>query len=70
MKGVVPTPNGEIQVSVDSQHIRIKATEGQGFLYFHSAEMPQSNVGKPEALGDKSYRLWIETNVDVKVRIN
>ena len=70
MKGVVPTPNGEIQVSVDSQHIRIKATEGQGFLYFHSAEMPQSNVVKPEALGDKSYRLWIETNVDVKVRIN
>ena len=70
MKGVVPTPNGEIQVSVDSLHIRIKATEGQGFLYFHSAEMPQSNVGKPEALGDKSYRLWIETNVDVKVRIN
>lgn len=70
MKGVVPTPNGEIQVSVDSLHIRIKATEGQGFLYFHSAEMPQSNVVKPEALGDKSYRLWIETNVDVKVRIN
>ncbi len=70
MKGVAPTPNGEIQVSVDSLHIRIKATEGQGFLYFHSAEMPQSNVGKPEALGDKSYRLWIETNVDVKVRIN
>ena len=70
MKGVVPTPNGEIQVSVDSLHIRIKATEGQGFLYFHSAEMPLSNVGKPEALGDKSYRLWIETNVDVKVRIN
>lgn len=70
MKGVVPTPNGEIQVSVDSQHIRIKATEGQGFLYFHSAEMPQSNVGKPEALGDKSYRLWIETDTDVEVRIN
>ena len=70
MKGVVPTPNGEIQVSVDSLHIRIKATEGQGFLYFHSAEMPQSNVGKPEALGDKSYRLWIETDTDVEVRIN
>ena len=70
MKGVVPTPNGEIQVSVDSQHIRIKATEGQGFLYFHSVEMPQSNVGKPEALGDKSYRLWIETDTDVEVRIN
>lgn len=70
MKGVVPTPNGEIQASVDSLHIRIKATEGQGFLYFHSTETPKSNVGKPEALGDKSYRLWIETNVDVEVRIN
>ena len=70
MKGTVPTPNGEIHVSMDSQHVKIKATEGTGFLYFHSAVTPWTNVGKPEVLGDNSYRLWIETGVDVDVKIN
>ncbi len=32
MEGNVPTPNGMIQVYMDSQHIKIRATEGRGTL--------------------------------------
>ena len=70
MRGVVPTPYGEIQISMDSQHIKIKATEGQGFMYFHSRKMPQATVGTPEALSDDFYRIWIKTGVVVDVKIN
>ena len=70
MKGTVPTPHGEIHVSFDHSHITIEATEGHGYLYFHSGKTPQTNVGEIEATGENAYRLWIETGKIVNVDIN
>lgn len=70
VKGTVPTPHGEIHVSFDHSHITIEATEGHGYLYFHSGKTPQTNVGEIEATGENAYRLWIETGKIVNVDIN
>jgi hypothetical protein len=70
MKGTIPTPNGEIQISIDPQHIKIMAIEGCGYLYFQSSNTPLANVGIPESLGGNFYRLWIQSDAVVEVEIN
>jgi len=67
MKGSVPTPNGEISVFMDTKTIRIKADEGNGYLYFSSKNKPSSNIGLPEALGNNKYRLLIDSQKEVVV---
>lgn len=32
MEGTVPTPNGDIHVYMDNKTIKVKATEGKGYL--------------------------------------
>ena len=70
MKGTIPTPNGEIQISIAPKHIKVMAIEGCGYLYFQSSNTPLANVGIPESLGDNFYRLWIQAGAVVEVEIN
>ena len=67
MEGSVPTPNGDISVYMDTSHIKVKAGEGKGYLYFTSRKTPKSNIGKVEKLGGNQYRLRIDTKDEVRV---
>ncbi len=68
MEGTVPTPNGEIKVYMDHDTIRVQATEGAGYLYFHSQGHPVASSGEIEKyVGKDSYRLWIESGDEVRV---
>ena len=39
MKGDVPTPHGMIHVEMDKKHIKIRATEGRGTLYYKDQQV-------------------------------
>lgn len=68
MEGTVPTPHGEIKVYMDHATIRVKATEGAGYLHFHSQGHPAASHGEIEKIvGGNSYRLWIESGEEVCV---
>ena len=67
MEGSVPTPNGDISVYMDTSHIKVKAGEGKGYLYFTSRKTPKSNIGKVEKLGGNQYRLRVDTKDEVRV---
>ena len=70
MEGSVPTPNGDIHVYMDGSQIKIKATEGKGYLYIASQQLPQASAGNVEELGAGKYRLWIDTKDEVVVKYN
>ena len=61
MEGSVPTPNGDIRVYMDKKTIRVKATEGKGYLTFRSRRRPEANIGTPEKVSEGVWRLWIDS---------
>lgn len=65
MEGNVPTPNGDIKVYMDGQSIKVKATEGKGFVYFTSTSQPETNIGQIETLESNKYRLYVDTQKEV-----
>ena len=65
MEGSIPTPNGDIHVYMDKEKIRIKATEGSGYVTFTSRNNPKANIGQIESLGESKYRLWIDTKNEI-----
>jgi len=67
MEGSVPTPNGEIKIRLDEKYIKVKASEGKGYLNFKSKTKPKASKGVIEKLDDSSYRLWIEGEEEVIV---
>ncbi len=68
MEGSVPTPDGDISVYMNDREIRIKATEGKGYLNIRSGKLPKSSYGKFEKTGDNSYRLFIDTHDEITVK--
>ena len=67
MEGAVPTPNGEIKLYMDAKTIKIKASEGKGYLTFASKSKPKANKGTLEKLEGNNYRLLINTNDEIVV---
>ena len=67
MEGCVPIPNGEISVFMNREQIKVKVTEGKGYLYVLANELPEASVGEFEKAGDGKYRLWIDTRDEVIV---
>ncbi|NDV64724.1 alpha-L-rhamnosidase C-terminal domain-containing protein [Bacteroides sp. 224] len=57
MESNVPTPNGDIKVYMDERTIKVKATEGKGYVNFTSQTQPTTNRGQIESLGNNKYRL-------------
>lgn len=35
LKGTVPTAKGEVEIDMNEERIRVRATEGQGILRYH-----------------------------------
>lgn len=68
MEGTVPTPNGEISLKVTEKEIKVKATEGKGYIYIKSKTLPKSDYGNVEKTGDDSYRLFIDTDKEITIK--
>lgn len=69
MEGSVPTPAGDIQVYMDKEVIKVKATEGKGYVYISSSkQQPEVSVGTIEKTDDGRYRLWIDTREEVTIK--
>ena len=69
MEGSVPTPAGDIQVYMDKEVIKVKATEGKGYVYiFSPKQQPEASVGTIEKTDDGRYRLWIDTREEVTIK--
>lgn len=68
MEGTVPTPNGEISLYMNDREIKVKASEGKGYINFKSAKLPKSSSGKVEKTGDKSYRVYIDTDKEITIK--
>ena len=68
MEGTVPTPNGEISLYVDSREIRVTATEGKGYITIKSKTMPAANYGVFEKVGADTYRLYIDSPRQIKIK--
>lgn len=61
MEGTVPTPNGNIHVYMNSKTMKVKATEGKGYLTIKSRRPPKANIGTPEKVSVGVWRLWIDS---------
>ncbi len=68
MEGTVPTPNGEISLYVNDKEIKVKASEGKGYLNIKSKSMPKSDYGTVEKTGTDTYRLYIDTDRQITVK--
>lgn len=60
IEGAVPTPQGDIAVSVNERRIKVTSAAGKGVLRFRSAATPTSTSGKVRALGGGVYELSLE----------
>lgn len=67
MEGSIPTPNGDITIKMDKKTIKVKATEGEGYLYFNSKSTPKTTKGEIDKVAGSSYRLWINEGEEVVV---
>jgi hypothetical protein len=67
MEGTVPTPNGEIKLSMNDHAVKVAATEGQGYLTLKASEQPTASVGSFEPAGEGLYRLWIGTHEEITI---
>ncbi|MBP1675800.1 MAG: putative Alpha-L-rhamnosidase [Bacteroidetes bacterium] len=67
MEGVVPTPQGEIKLYMNEKLIRIKASEGKGYLTFVSKSKPKASKGTIEKLDGNKYRILITGTDEVVV---
>ena len=71
IEGTVPTPHGEISVYMDAHTLRVRATEGRGYVYFRSAIPPVATHGQPEPTdAPDAFRLWIDTIDEVTVSLS
>jgi hypothetical protein len=67
MEGTVPTPKGTIHLFMDTKTIKVKASEGKGYLTITSITSPKASIGSFERLKDNRYRLLINTQDEVTV---
>jgi hypothetical protein len=56
----VPTPNGDIKITMDKSKISVTATEGDGMLIFKSKSTPKADIGIIERTGENEYSLRIK----------
>lgn len=50
-----------IHVYMNSKTMKVKATEGKGYLTIKSRRSPKANIGTPEKVSEGVWRLWIDS---------
>lgn len=68
MEGKVPTPHGEIYIYMTGKLLKVKATEGKGYIYIHAVKQPKASVAGMEKVSEGLYRLWIDTKEEVLIK--
>jgi alpha-L-rhamnosidase len=46
---------------MDNKTIKVKATEGKGYLTIQSRRQPKANMGTVEKVSEGVWRLWIDS---------
>ncbi|MBP1993914.1 alpha-L-rhamnosidase-related protein [Paenibacillus eucommiae] len=67
-EGAVPLPDGDIELHVSKEHIKVTAGSGTGLLRFQSATEPTADHGNIEAKGNHLYELTVLPNIVYNVR--
>lgn len=67
MDGKVPTPSGDIELSVSQTEIKVKGAAGRGVLTFESKRKPKTNLGSIQNTGNNEYQLAIEPGKEYRV---
>jgi alpha-L-rhamnosidase len=67
MEGTVPTPHGSIHLYMNTNTIKVKVSEGKGYLTIASSTKPKAGKGVFEKLNGNLYRLFIDTQDEVTV---
>jgi alpha-L-rhamnosidase len=73
MEGSVPTPFGNIDLSISKTVIKIKSMQRGGILKFRSAKTPKTNMGNIIDLGNNVFELKVDmpkTEYIIKYEIN
>ncbi|RXK58178.1 alpha-rhamnosidase [Lacibacter luteus] len=70
MEGKVPTPQGEIELYVSTNEIKITGAAGTGVLKFSSRSKPVCSEGNVEDKGDGNYELTVEKEKSYTVNYN
>ena len=60
LKGKVPTPYGDIEISVNTKQIKITTVSGNGILRFKSISTPQSKNGIISSIGNNAYEMILD----------
>jgi len=68
MEGTVPTPHGSIHIYMDKKQLKVKATEGKGYIYIHTLRKPKASIEGVEKIDNGQYRLWIDTKEEVIIK--
>jgi hypothetical protein len=70
MQGKVPTPKGEIDLSVSTTEIRITGAAGTGTLRFKSKSKPSTEAGTIISKGSNLYEMEIEKDKSYTINYN
>ena len=46
---------------MDKKTIKVKATEGKGYLTIESSRQPKANIGTVEKVSENIWHLWIDS---------
>ena len=46
---------------MNGKTMKVKATEGEGYLTINSRRPPKVNIGTPEKVSEGVWRLWIDS---------
>jgi len=70
MQGKVPTPTGDIELSVSGTEIKIKGAAGTGTLRFKSKSKPVIETGTITSKGNDLYEIKIEKDKSYMIKYN
>lgn len=67
MEGKIPTPDGEIDLFVSKNTIKVKSPIGTGTLKIISKSLPRTNHGEVKKVSEGTYTLELEKGIDYEV---
>jgi hypothetical protein len=69
MKGEVPTPSGNIMISVSEKEISIQTVAGKGTLRFKSAKKPSCKTAVIQKIDQNQYEMELAPNSTYEVKL-
>lgn len=67
MEGKIPTPDGEIELFVSKNKIKVTSPIGTGTLKITSKSSPRTNHGEVKKVSENTYTLELEKGIDYEV---